>query len=407
MAAFYAERARGGVGLIVTGGIAPNEQAALSEGGAKLTTEAEAPAPDVTEAVHAAGGKIAMQILHSGRYAYHPDLVAPSAIQAPINPLHAARADGRGGRADHRGLRARRRRWRKPRGLRRRRDHGLRGLPDQPVPRRAHQPAHRPLGRQLREPHALPASRSCAASARRVGPDFIIIYRLSMLDLVEGGSTLDEIVTLAKAIEAAGATIINTGIGWHEARIPTIATTVPRAAFTWVTAGCGLGEHSADHHQPHQHPGSRRADSRRGRRRHGVDGAAVPRRPGFRQQGARRPRRRQSTPASAATRPASTTPSAARSPAAWSTRAPATRPSSSSRRPGSASRSPWSAPARPGSPAPSSAAERGHAGDAVRRGRARSAASSTSPRGCRARKSSTRPCATSAAARTSTTSTCA
>jgi 2,4-dienoyl-CoA reductase (NADPH2) len=124
----------------------------------------------------------------------------------------------------------------------------------------------------------------------RVGPNFIIIYRLSMLDLVEGGSTFDEVVQLAQAIEAAGATIINTGIGWHEARIPTIATKVPRAAFAWVTQKPeGQGQDPADHDQPHQHAGSGREDPGRGLCRHGVDGAPAAGRPGVREQGGCRP----------------------------------------------------------------------------------------------------------------------
>ena len=125
-----------------------------------------------------------------------------------------------------------------------------------------------------------------------VGPNFIIIFRLSMLDLVEGGSVWEEVVQLAKPSKQAGATIINTGIGWHEARIPTIATKVPRAAFSKVTAKLRRrGEDPADHHQPHQHPGSRRADPQRRRCRHGLDGAAVSRRLRLRQQGRRRARR--------------------------------------------------------------------------------------------------------------------
>ncbi|RUP24210.1 MAG: NADPH-dependent 2,4-dienoyl-CoA reductase [Curvibacter sp.] len=234
MAAFYAERARGGVALMVTGGIAPNDAGRPMKGGAKLSTEAEAlQHRTVTEAVHAAGGKIAMQILHFGRYSYQKNLVAPSALQAPINPFVPQALSGEeveqtiadfvncaalaqfagydgveimgsegylinefiAARTNHRSDE-----W---------------GGPYENRIRFAVE-----IVRQVRE---------------RVGPDFIIIYRLSALDLVEGGSTLAEVITLAQAIEAAGATIINTGIGWHEARIPTIATKVPRAAYAWVT----------------------------------------------------------------------------------------------------------------------------------------------------------------------------
>ena len=192
LAAFYAERARHGVALIVTGGVAPAPSGVTMEGGAVLNDASQLPHHRiVTDAVHSEGGKIALQILHTGRYSYQPNLVAPSAIQAPINRF---------------------------------------------------------------TPHALSHDEilaliddfaRCAALAREAGYDgvevmgsegyLIIIFRLSMLDLVEGGGTFDETVQLAQAIEAAGATIINTGIGWHEARIPTIATPVPRAAFSWVT----------------------------------------------------------------------------------------------------------------------------------------------------------------------------
>ena len=156
MAEFYATRARGGVGLIVTGGIAPNEAGRPYEGGAKLTTEAEAEQhAGITAAVHREGGKIAMQILHFGRYAYHQDLGRPERAPGADQPLPAARAHRRRGRADHRRLRPRR----PPRAagrLRRRRDHGLRGLPHQRVHRRADQQTRGPLGRLVREPHALP-----------------------------------------------------------------------------------------------------------------------------------------------------------------------------------------------------------------------------------------------------------
>lgn len=234
LAAFYRERAEGGAALIVTGGISPNAEGRLTAGAATMTSSEDAePHRLVTTAVHEAGGRIAMQLLHAGRYGAHADLVAPSPLRAPISPLtprklteadiertiddfvHAAtlaqsvgydgveimgsegyllnefvaretnlRTDGWGGAFENR----------------------LR-LPVEVV-------------RRVRE---------------AVGSEFIIIYRLSMLDLVPGGSTLAEVVELASRIEAAGATLLNTGIGWHEARIPTIAASVPRAAFSWVT----------------------------------------------------------------------------------------------------------------------------------------------------------------------------
>jgi 2,4-dienoyl-CoA reductase (NADPH2) len=234
MAAFYAERARGEVGLIVTGGIAPNARARPMKGGAMLVTEEEADHHRViTKAVHAEGGKIAMQILHFGRYAYQPELVAPSAIQAPINLFrpHALTAEDVeetiqdfvrcAALAQHAGYD----------GVEIMGSEGY--LINEFIAARTN---HRDdawggdYARRMRFPIEI-----VRRTRERVGPNFIIIYRLSMLDLVEGGSTLDEVIELAQAIEAAGATILNTGIGWHEARIPTIATKVPRAAFAWVT----------------------------------------------------------------------------------------------------------------------------------------------------------------------------
>ncbi|MGI5401695.1 FAD-dependent oxidoreductase [Streptomyces sp. CA-135486] len=234
MAAFYAERARGGVGLIVTGGIAPNDRGRPYEGGARLTTEAEAAKHrTVTDAVHAEGGRIAMQILHFGRYAYHADLVAPSAIQAPISPFvpHAltdaeveetiedyVRAAGLAQSAGYDGVEIM----------------GSEGYFINEFIASATNHRTDRWGGSYENRIRLPLE-IVRRTRERVGPDFILIYRLSMLDLVPGGSSLEEVITLAKEIEAAGATIINTGIGWHEARIPTIATSVPRGAYTWVT----------------------------------------------------------------------------------------------------------------------------------------------------------------------------
>ncbi|MFD8192763.1 oxidoreductase [Streptomyces wuyuanensis] len=234
MAAFYAERARGGVGLIVTGGISPNDAGRPYDGGARLTTEEEAAQHrTVTDAVHAAGGRIAMQILHFGRYAYHPQLVAPSALQAPISPFvpHAltdeeveqtvedyVRAAELAKSAGYDGVEIM----------------GSEGyLINEFIASATNHRDDRWGGsydNRTRFPREI-----VRRTRERVGDDFIIVYRLSMLDLVPGGSSLEEVVALAKEIEAAGATIINTGIGWHEARIPTIATSVPRGAYTWVT----------------------------------------------------------------------------------------------------------------------------------------------------------------------------
>ncbi|MFK3942223.1 FAD-dependent oxidoreductase [Pseudomonas monteilii] len=235
MAAYFAERARGGVGLMVTGGIAPNEEGAVYAGAAKLTTEQEAERHRVvTEAVHQAGGKICLQILHAGRYAYSPKQVAPSAIRAPINPFtpHALDEEGIEKQiadfvrcaelaqlAGYDGVEIM----------------GSEGyFINQFLVAQTNQRDDRWGGSYANR------MRLAVEIVRRVreavGVRFILIFRLSMLDLVQQGSDWDEVVTLAKAIEQAGATLINTGIGWHEARIPTIATKVPRAAFTQVTA---------------------------------------------------------------------------------------------------------------------------------------------------------------------------
>jgi 2,4-dienoyl-CoA reductase (NADPH2) len=234
MAAFYAERARGDVGLIVTGGIAPNERGRPMHGGAMLTTQEEAEQHrTITRAVHAEGGKIAMQILHFGRYSYQPMLVAPSALQAPINPFTPHELSGEevedtiddfvrcAALAQHAGYD----------GVEIMGSEGY--LINEFIAMRTNHRTDRWGGsyeNRMRFPVEI-----VRRVRERVGRDFIIIYRLSMLDLVEGGSTLEEVVQLAQAVEQAGATIINTGIGWHEARIPTIATKVPRGAWAWVT----------------------------------------------------------------------------------------------------------------------------------------------------------------------------
>lgn len=234
LAAFYAERARGGAGLIVTGGIAPNDAGRPFEGGARLTTEEEAAEHRViTDAVHAEGGKIAMQILHFGRYAYHKDLVAPSALQAPISPfVPNALTDAEVERTIEDFVRAAR--LAKLAGYDGVEIMGSEGyLVNEFIAAATNKRTDRWGGayeNRVRFPLEI-VRRTRAA----VGEEFILVYRLSMLDLIPGGSTLDEVVHLAKEIEAAGATIINTGIGWHEARIPTIATSVPRGAYTWVT----------------------------------------------------------------------------------------------------------------------------------------------------------------------------
>lgn len=234
MAAFYAARARGGVGLMVTGGIAPNERACSLPGGAKLTTEAEAAQHAVvTSAVHEAGGRIALQILHFGRYAHHPGLVAPSAIQAPISGFvpHALTDDEVESTIEDFVTAAALAQSAGYDGVEIMGSEGY--LINEFIASATNHREDRWGGsyeNRIRFPVEI-----VRRVRERVGSDFILIYRLSMLDLVPGGSSLEEVVRLAREVEAAGATIINTGIGWHEARIPTIATSVPRGAFTWVT----------------------------------------------------------------------------------------------------------------------------------------------------------------------------
>ena len=234
MAAFYAERAKGGVALIVTGGISPNDDGVTFHGGSKLDTLEEAEKHKViTQAVHEAGGKIAMQILHTGRYSYQAENVAPSPIQAPINPVkpHALTSAEVQQTIDDFANCAKLAQYAGYDGVEIMGSEGY--LINEFIAARTN---HRDdewggsYANRIRFPIEI-----VRRTREMVGENFIIIYRLSMLDLVEGGSTLEEVIQLAKEIEKAGATIINTGIGWHEARIPTIATKVPRAAFTWVT----------------------------------------------------------------------------------------------------------------------------------------------------------------------------
>lgn len=234
LAAFYAERARHGVALIVTGGVAPALSGVTMEGGAVLCEASQVPHHQIiTDAVHREGGKIALQILHTGRYSYQPHPVAPSAIQAPINRFkpHAltheeiltliddfARCADLARQAGYDGVEIM----------------GSEGyLINEFLAARTNQRDDEWGGDYSRRMRF--AVEVVRAVRERVGRDFIIIYRLSMLDLVEGGGTFGETIQLAQAIEVAGASIINTGIGWHEARIPTIATPVPRGAFTWAT----------------------------------------------------------------------------------------------------------------------------------------------------------------------------
>ncbi|HAU4929585.1 NADPH-dependent 2,4-dienoyl-CoA reductase [Aeromonas hydrophila] len=235
LAAFYGERARGGVGLIVTGGIAPNLRGRLVPHGSQLSFPWQvAKHKKVTSAVHQEGGKIALQILHAGRYAYHPFSLAPSALKAPISPFKPRAMSERQIRGTIRDFAATAQLARSA-GYDGVEVMGSEGyLINQFICERTNKRTDGWGGsseNRMRFPVEI-----VRAIRERVGQDFIIIFRLSMLDLVEQGSSLEEVIALGKALEQVGVTLINTGIGWHEARIPTIATSVPRGAFSWVTA---------------------------------------------------------------------------------------------------------------------------------------------------------------------------
>ncbi len=234
VAEFYAERARGGVSLMVTGGIGPNKEGGVAAGAAAMLTQKDIENHSVvTDRVHKAGGKIAMQILHAGRYAFNPDCVAPSPIKSPISLFQPTELDEEGIEKQIADIAA---------AAVRAKDAGYDGveimgsegyLLNEFLVTHTNKRTD-DWGGSYENRMRLPVEvvrRTRAAT----GSDFIIIYRLSMIDLIPNGSTHEEVVQLAQAVEKAGATIINTGIGWHEARIPTIATSVPRAAFSWVT----------------------------------------------------------------------------------------------------------------------------------------------------------------------------
>ena len=234
LAAYFAERARGGVGLIVTGGIAPNAAGWTKPFAGTLSGRRHlARHRLVTDAVHGEGGRICMQILHTGRYGYHPLAVAPSRLKAPISRF-TPRALSAGGVQGQIADFVRCARLAQKAGYDGVEIMGSEGyfINQFLVARTNHRKDD--WGGSWNNRMRLPIE-IVARTRAAVGPSFIIIYRLSMLDLVEGGSSWDEVVELAQAVERAGVTIINTGIGWHEARIPTIATMVPRAAFSWVT----------------------------------------------------------------------------------------------------------------------------------------------------------------------------
>ena len=234
VAEFYAARARGGVGLMVTGGMAPNREGGVFPGAAGLFTSADiANQRIVTDRVHDAGARIAMQILHAGRYAYGPDCVAPSAIRSPISPFPPRELDAAwiGNQIADIATAAARAREAGYDGVEVMGSEGY--FLNQFLVTRTNRRTDR-WGGSLENRMRLPLE-VVARVREAVGRDFILIYRISLLDLVPEGQSWDEVVALARAVEAAGASILNTGIGWHEARVPTIATSVPRAAFAWVT----------------------------------------------------------------------------------------------------------------------------------------------------------------------------
>ncbi len=234
VAEFYAERARGGAALMVTGGMAPNAEGGVFPGAAGLFSDQDIENHRVvTDRVHDAGGKIAMQILHAGRYAYSKDCVAPSAVKSPISPFPPRELDEDGIEKQISDMVT---------AAARAKDAGYDGVEvmgsegyflNQFLVTHTNKREDR-WGGSYENRMRLPVE-VVRRVREAVGPEFIVIYRLSMIDLIPSGSTWQEVVKLARAIEAAGATILNTGIGWHEARIPTIATSVPRRAFTWVT----------------------------------------------------------------------------------------------------------------------------------------------------------------------------
>ena len=234
MAAYFRERAEGDVGLIVTGGFAPNIAGwAKPFAGTLATSGAAKRHRVVTEAVHSAGGKIALQILHTGRYAYHPLAVAPSRLQSPISPFTPFALSARGVERQIRAfvncaMKAREAGYDGVEVM------GSEGYFINQFLSQATNLRRDEWGGDYSHRMRLPVE-IIGRMREAVGKDFIIIYRLSMIDLVPGGSAWDEIVTLGKAVATGGANIVNTGIGWHEARVPTIATSVPRAAFAWVT----------------------------------------------------------------------------------------------------------------------------------------------------------------------------
>ena len=318
LAAFYGERAEAGVPLIVTGGFAPNEEGRLNEHPIMMTSQADAARHQVmTQRVRAAGGRIALQILHSGRYGYHTKSVAPSPLKSPINretPRAMTAADIERTIEDY----ARCAALARQAGYDGVEIMGSEGylITEFLSPRTNHRDDDwgGPLENRLRFPVEV-----VRRVRQRLGRDFLILFRISALDLVEGGLAGAETIALARAVETAGANILTSGFGWHEARVPTIAQMVPRARLR-----LGVGEHRAGgrdsgrREQPHQHARDGAEEMIAG----GdaalvIAGAAVPLGRGLRRQGGARATALRSTSASPATRPVSTIISSASRRAAW------------------------------------------------------------------------------------------
>ena len=293
---FYAERARDGLALIVTGGFAPNAQGLIEEGGPILETPAQAhELKAIADAVHAEGGKVLLQVLHSGRYAKIPSPVGASDIPSRINPRQPRAMTGAEVRqtiADY----VRCAELAAAAGFDGVEIMGSEGyLLNQFTVQRTNNRTDE-WGGSMENRHRLPVE-IVRRTRERLGPDGIIMYRISALDLVEGGADADEIIHLAKAIEAAGADILNTGIGWHEARIPTIAYVVPRAAWRFAAARLKAAVSipvvaSNRINTPEVAESILAAGGTEDRKRHGVDGAALSRRPGLHAKSRAGPRRR-------------------------------------------------------------------------------------------------------------------
>ena len=393
LAAFYAERARGGCALMVTGGFAPNEEGRMgAAGGYLVEADADRHRP-VTQAVHREGGRILLQLLHAGRYGYHPDIVAPSPIKSPINkdtPRELTEADIERTIADY------------ARAAVIARNAGYDGveimgsegyLINEFTAPRTNKRDDR-WGGSFENRSRFPIAVIEAVRAA-TAPDFIVMYRISALDVVEGGSPFEEVVALAKAAETAGADIINSGVGWHEAPVPTITQAVPRGGWIWATARL-MGEVSVPLIGTNRINTPDVAEDIVARGRADMVSMARP----FLADAEFMAKAEAGDADGINTCIACNQACldhyfTARKRPAWSTPGPAGKPSSPGARRTSRRKSPWSGPGSPGSPAPPSPPSAVTRSPCLKRA-TRSAASSCSPGGSPARRSSTRRCATSA-----------